>query len=384
MPILIIGVSTRAIAESALQAGRRFITLDYFGDHDQRQRVENYSLLRDFKRPFSAHALLEASRQLQFDSVVYLANLENHPETVQKLARRSDLLGNSPDVLRQILDWRRLRQICRDEEIPLATTLLDKEQKAATPADRWLLKRIRSGGGHGVHCWTGTAVDEEHVLQRYIAGRPASAAFVANGEESVILGLSEQLVGLAAFGARDFIWCGNLLPLALQAEHRTAFMEKIATMATQLTRRLGLRGVNGFDFVMANGPDGCPRPWMVEINPRYTAAMELVERAYGINIFCVHLEALAGRLPAFTLTEQPVGPCVGKGIVFAKRTLSIPETMGGLECGRRDIPFPGDQIKAGHPVCTVLAEGHDRDSCLRRLLTRAKAVRSEIGDEWEA
>ena len=36
MKILIVGLSTRAIAESAVRGDHRIVTLDYFGDRDQR------------------------------------------------------------------------------------------------------------------------------------------------------------------------------------------------------------------------------------------------------------------------------------------------------------------------------------------------------------
>ena len=383
MPVLIVGVSTRAIAESALQGGHEVVTLDYFGDRDQRELVENYSLLRDFKRAFSVRALIEASRYLKFDSVAYIANLENYPETIQRLTRRGYLLGNSPDILHQVRDWRKLRQICREERIPCAITLLTGERNKAAPDFRWLLKPVRSGGGHGIHFWSGELLDGAHVLQRYIAGRSASVAFAADGKNSVVMGLSEQLIGLAELGVREFVWCGNLLPLRLGPTNRSAFLEIVKAMAARLTRRFGLRGVNGFDLVVADDADGCPRPFLVEVNPRYTASMELVERAYGLNVFSVHLEALAGTLPDFSLAQHTAGPYLGKGIVFARQALTVPETMGGVECGRRDIPFPGDRIKAGHPVCTVFAEGDGRNSCLNKLLASAEAVRREIGDVVE-
>ena len=102
--ILITGLSTRAIAESAVRGGHRVITLDYFGDRDQRALVENHALLRDFGLPFSAEGLLQASRRLDFEAVVYISNLENHPEVVEELARERILLGNGPVVLRQVRD----------------------------------------------------------------------------------------------------------------------------------------------------------------------------------------------------------------------------------------------------------------------------------------
>ena len=88
MRILMVGVSTRAIAESAVRGGYQVFTVDYFGDRDQRELVENYSLLRDFNLGFSAYALLEASLRLEFSSVVDISNLENHPKVVAKLARK--------------------------------------------------------------------------------------------------------------------------------------------------------------------------------------------------------------------------------------------------------------------------------------------------------
>jgi len=387
--ILVTGLSTRAIAESAVRGGHPVVTLDYFGDRDQRALVENHALLRDFDLAFSAEALLQASRRLDFEALVYISNLENHPEVVEELAQGRVLLGNAPGVLRQVRDWRTLRAFCHEAGIPCPATLLPGEEGDAARTIRWLRKPVRSGGGHGVRRWAGEPLDEAHILQAYVEGRPASAAFVADGQRSVVIGLTEQLIGRGELGARGFTWCGNILPLALQPAERIAVLETVKRMAARLTRRFGLRGVNGVDLVVADGPDGRPCPFLVEVNPRYTASMELVERAYGLNVFSLHLGALAGRLPDFSLAEHLHGvtvvttsvvPYFGKGIVYARRTVVMPETEGWTQQGRRDVPFPGERIEAGHPVCTVLAEGKGREACWNRLLASVETVRQEIGD----
>jgi predicted ATP-grasp superfamily ATP-dependent carboligase len=381
--ILIIGLSTRAIAESAVKGGHNVATLDYFGDQDQKELVENYSLKRDFQCPFSAEGLLQASRRLRFEEAVYISNLENHPAVVAELTRGRVLLGNAPVVLRQVRDWRVLRTFCQEADIPHPTTLLAGEGKVADPSVRWLRKPVRSGGGHGIRFWAGEPLDEDHILQAYIDGRPASAAFVADGQRSVVIGLTEQLIGREALGVRGFAWCGNILPLALQPAERATVLEAVERMAASLTSRFDLRGVNGVDLVIADGPDGRPSPFLVEVNPRYTASMELVERAYGLGVFSLHLEAMAGRLPGFSLRERLCvpGPYLGKGIVYARRTVIIPGTDEWEKLGRRDIPFPGERIGAGHPVCTVLAEGRGRDTCWTHLLAGVAAVRQEIGEK---
>ena len=383
MRVLITGLSTRAIAESAVRDGHRVVTLDYFGDRDQRAVVENFALLRDFNFPFSAEALLQASRRLDFEALVYISNLENHPEVVEELARDRVLLGNAPDVLRQVRDWRTLRAFCPEEGIPCPTTLLAGEEKGADPTVRWLRKPVRSGGGHGIRSWTGEPLDEAHILQTYVEGRPASAAFVADGQRSVVIGMTEQLIGREELGARGFTWCGNILPLALQPAERGVVLETVERMAARLTCRFGLRGVNGIDLVVADGPDGRPRPFLVEVNPRYTGSMELVELACGLNVFSLHLEAMAGRLPDFSLAEtlHAQRSFFGKGIVYARRNVTVSETEGWMERGRRDIPFSGERIEASHPVCTVLAEGEGREACWNHLLTGVEAVRREINEQ---
>jgi predicted ATP-grasp superfamily ATP-dependent carboligase len=380
--ILVVGLSTRAIAESAVRSGHQIVTLDYFGDRDQRALVENVALRRDLGFPFSAAALLRASRRLDFQAVIYVSNLENHPDVVEELARGRVLLGNAPVVLRQVRDWRTLRTFCREAGIPHPTTLLPGEEKQADPTIRWLRKPVRSGGGHGVRFWAGERLDEAHVLQAYVKGQPASAVFVADGRRCVLLGLTEQLVGREELGGRGFTWCGNILPLSLPAPEIEAVVGSVRKMAESLTRSFGLRGVNGLDFILGRDEACRPAPYLVEVNPRYTGSMELVERAYGFNVFSLHLEAMAGRLPDFSLGNREGCPYFGKGIVYARRTVTMPETAGWRGKGRRDIPFPGERIAARRPICTALAQGETRDECWRRLLVAAEMIWQEAGNSY--
>ena len=101
MRILLTGLTTRAIAESAVRAGATIVTVDYFGDLDQ-QRVCETHPLRERGRGYSAAALLEAARELSYDAVVYCGGLENHPDAVAALAQGRVLLGNAPETLRRV------------------------------------------------------------------------------------------------------------------------------------------------------------------------------------------------------------------------------------------------------------------------------------------
>ena len=103
--VLIAGVSTRAAAESAAQAGFDVTALDAFGDLDQHPSVRSLSLPRDFGARFTASAAARAARDIACDAVAYLSSFENHPRAVasaRPLGRA--LWGNPPDVLRRVRD----------------------------------------------------------------------------------------------------------------------------------------------------------------------------------------------------------------------------------------------------------------------------------------
>jgi predicted ATP-grasp superfamily ATP-dependent carboligase len=377
---LILGLSTRAIAESAVRGGYDVLTLDYFGDRDQKELVENYSLMRDFHLGFGARALLEASRQLDFEAVVYISNLENHPDVVEELSEGHILLGNTPQTLQEVRHWPTLRSFCLEEGIAFPPTIFADEDRPKGRG-RWLRKPVRSGGGHGIAFWAGEPLDEGHLLQEHIEGLDCSAAFVADGRNCVLLGVTKQLIGREELGARGFAWCGNILPLSLPSQELGPFLKAVGDMAVKLTRRFGLRGLNGIDFVLTRHQDQLI-PCLVEVNPRHTASMELIEWAYGLNVFGAHVRSFDGKLPAFHLEKHLLphpSSYYGKAIVYARRDGMMPDTAGWRAKGRRDIPFPGERIAVRHPICTVLAQGRTRDECWRRLLLAARMVHQEVG-----
>lgn len=373
-----IGVSARALAQSAVRAHQEVVAVDYFGDRDLRRIVATHST-RDFGMAANLKSLVKVARRLETDAVVYTASFENHPRAVKRLARGRDLLGNAPDVLRRVRDWTALRSFCHENGIRYPTTLKAGEESRATTSCVWLRKPVKSGGGHDITPWNRRAIDRNHLLQSQVDGVSASAAFVADGRKAIVIGVTEQLVGLPGLGARGFTWCGNLLPLEDEASAGSMLRSEIGRIASLLAAHFGLCGVNGFDFIVGQDTDGSPWPYLLEVNPRYSASMELMEAALGRSIYEMHFEGLAGRLPAAPVPAALHG-CRAKGVVYAKQAVRVPNTDEWLEGGIQDVPFSGERIDAGHPVCTVFAEGEDRRDCLESLHLRAAEVYAELDD----
>jgi predicted ATP-grasp superfamily ATP-dependent carboligase len=147
-----------------------------------------------------------------------------------------------------------------------------------------------------------------------------------------------------------------------------------AGLATAVVEEFGVTGVNGVDFIAR-----ADVPMPIEINPRYAASMELVERATGLSIFGAHAAACGGTLPR---PREPRRPAVlGKAIVFAPRTIEVGDTRRRLgDPTVRDIPRPGARIARGRPVCTVFASAPTAAACHRALRRRAAAALREIRD----
>jgi predicted ATP-grasp superfamily ATP-dependent carboligase len=367
--VLIVGLSTRAFAESASRAGYSCLSVDAFGDLDQKTRVENVGLVRDLGRPYTAAAAVAIARRLQAPSVAYVGNLENHPSAVGRLAKGRQLLGNSPATLLRVRNFADLAKVVRGAGGRVPRTLRPGE--TPSPGRKWLRKPMRGGGGNGVTEWTpGAPLKPGELVQERVDGVLASIAFAADGRRAQILGLSQGLFGDPAFGARGYRYCGSIHPFSADA----ALLAHLDDIAQATTRAFGLLGVNGIDFILRDG-----EAFVLELNPRYSASMELIERRGRLNIFETHAAACRGALGSPELSPPEV---VGKGVLWARRSIVVGNTQGWLARDDvRDLPFPGDRIRRGHPICTVFARGPDKQTCYGRLVVAAAGVERELEGE---
>ena len=373
--VLIAGISTRAFSESAKRAGYRVLAVDGFADLDLTASADVVVRVRDAAGRFQPRNAARVARDLASRAVSYGASFENHPRAVQAIARDRALWGNSPAVLTRVRNPVRLARALAQQGFAVPKVRI--APPAPDSVTRWLVKPRASGGGHGIvplqRRATGLGPPRAYFQER-IAGIPGSIVFAADGRHAVALGMSRLLAGEPAFGAGQFRYCGNILTGAQDAQfsREAALLARSLDLAAAVTEIFGLVGVNGIDFVAHSG-----RPYPVEVNPRYTASMELVERAYGISVFDIHARACAGQLPAFELLRARTmnQAAVGKAVVYARRDTIVGDTRRWLEDDSvRDIPAPGEHILRGHPVCTVFARAPDAAACHRALVARAAAA----------
>ena len=175
------------------------------------------------------------------------------PRWSRSWAPTGAVLGNPAEVLREVRDWALLRGFCRERRRSACRDPGPPGKKGAPSRGRWLVKRVRSGGGHGVVPWAGGALDDAHVLQAEVDGRRRRSRLSPTASESRVFGVCEQLVGRRPLGGSGFTWCGNLLPLGSPARRPQRFAPSSSTW-----RRV-LRGASA-SWGSTGGRGGRPRP----------------------------------------------------------------------------------------------------------------------------
>jgi predicted ATP-grasp superfamily ATP-dependent carboligase len=367
-PVLIAGVSVRALAESAARSGARVTALDAYGDLDLKRIARVIVIPRNSDGSFDQMRVARASRAIDVATVAYVSSFENSPAAVETLARGRTLIGNSPAVLRRVRDPLALARAL--PRLGAHTPAVRASPPPDSDANRWLLKPRRSGGGHGIVRWAhGMPVPRSSIVQERIRGSAGSIIFVADGAHTVPLALTRQLAGDPAFGATGFAYCGSILE-----PHHPELFANACALATIITREFGLRGVCGVDFI-ARGRT----PYAIEVNPRPTASMELVERATGRSIWLAHVAGCSAALASVPAIEHAPAVSHGKAVLYARRPVVLGDTDRWLsDDDVRDIPAPGERIARGSPICTIFASERTSALCYAALARRARTRFAEV------
>jgi predicted ATP-grasp superfamily ATP-dependent carboligase len=191
-----------------------------------------------------------------------------------------------------------------------------------------------------------------------------------------LLGVTRQLVGQGWLGARPFQYCGSIGPLPLDPA-TLAQWEKIGTV---LADEAELTGVFGVDAIV----DHEGRVWVVEVNPRYSASVEVLERSGRFSAVGQLLAAddqPGVDVAAGSGNRGHEAVCWGKAIVMAARDILISDPLCDyIDRANRwagipiyvDLPWPGQVVRVGSPILTLLACGHGEREVAAKLRRRAE------------
>jgi predicted ATP-grasp superfamily ATP-dependent carboligase len=225
----------------------------------------------------------------------------------------------------------------------------------------WLVKSRSSSGGLGVAPLANDVRPRSFAdpfvggryYQRRIAGLPFGAVYLASSQGTFLLGLSLQLTCRSDDGKRPFRYAGSVGPERLANLAATGLDEKLDKIGGLATSGFRLSGIFSLDFIL----DEMRTPWLLEINPRYTASVELIERATGDTVYA---KRDIERVPE-SLTKQLL-------------TLRADAARDGSWSTVADIPSVGSAIRRDEPLATVFASGATENAVLEALERREEEL----------
>lgn len=393
----------RAAAVDAHQAGFSIRAMDHFGDADLRAVCDQW---------------IHLNRTEDWDSAVTDRTATMVPTggfdwpATDPHSHQGLIAFPSKPQFDAMRDPKVLAALARDADIALPITLQHDELAnldSATP-NRWMIKPHAGTGGLGIRSIDshefGCAklqLQPGEYLQQRIAGRPIGVNFISRCRDG-----NYQAKLLAAFGGlthrknRQHRWLygGSIGPLQLQDTTASELRHKLEGLGDRIAQRFELVGLFNVDLILT--PDRSLV--MLEINPRYSASMELMPVAgHLIDCHIAAYQEAAGHIDRhqadqrFAALERLAGdksynPAC-KRIVYATRPtrfdVSVEELhekardlyqRHSIEVTYHDLPSTDEIIPSGYPILTVIARCQNTitPAPAKRLLCQTHRIAARI------
>ncbi len=369
--LIILGASARAAAQSAVRAGYRPWCADLFADRD-------LAALAPVRRcPLASYplGLLDLVQQHAPQAPILLTGaMENAPQLLASLEEHRPLLHARSADIAAIRRWNPTTdplpaiasvQWCETHdltEMDAAAAFVEMALPADDgPPDRpWIIKPDQSASGVDVE--RVQSIESIHWpsrVQQFIPGISLGVVWRSHDGVCELLGVTRQVLGDEAFGVTGFRYAGSIGPWPVSPGQNLTLIQ----LGQHLTQKFSLRGIWGSDVIVDDAGD----LWPVEFNPRYTASVEVLEKA------CDFAALNPQSQPAAAKTIQ------GKAYVFARRASQAPDFYEDFSPDQiADVPAAGSDLRPHQPICTVFAQGQSHDQCLSRLQALARQVYTRL------
>ncbi len=384
--VLVAGFNTRPLVYSLNRAGYDVYAVDFFGDLDLYPFVKDCLILT---KKLSVNYNLAKNNYSEYLSLLILELLDKYPDIkyliigsglddgieeraliLKDINRKKYKIFNLNNELEAIKRSRNTEFIFNllikfGYDVPRTVSFHEDKFKANKLEYPFILKKKSGSGGTNVYKIRNKSdltlninlinreglIPEDWLIQEYIEGNPVSCTTISNGVESEVISVNHQIIGDDKYlnAPKEFMYCGNVVPANVFAEER----KLIVDISLKLSTELGLKGINGFDFVLKN-----QYPYLIEINPRIPGSIRASEEAMNINLLDLHIKSFTEKGWEFvkkTLKNAKIENFATKMIFFAPKEVdkNLLNKINNLEYVH-DKSEPVKSIYKGEPVCTIL------------------------------
>jgi len=397
--VLVAGFNTRPLIYSLHRVGYDVYAVDFFGDSDFYPYVKdciiltkrlntNYDLVKNNYNEYFPLLILELlNKYPDIDYLIIGSGLDDGIDErtliLKEINQRNYKILNLNNELAAIKKSRDTKFIFNylkklGYNIPRTVSFEEIEYKIEKLEYPFILKKKSGSGGTNVYkIQNKSDLDiiirlinresfdpKDWLIQEYIAGNPVSCTTISNGVESEVISVNHQIIGDKYLNApKEFMYCGNVVPANVFQEEKNL----IGDISMKLSAELGLKGINGFDFVLKNH-----YPYLMEINPRIPGSIRASEEAMNLNLLELHIKSFTDKGWEFvkkTLKDAKIENFTTKMIFFAPKEIDKNQLNKINELKYvHDKSEPVKNIYKTEPVCTILFTAHSfSDSYLGSL-----------------
>ena len=381
--LLLIGIDTRSMLNSALKLDYTIFSASYFSTSDT-PIIENQKIILKeqsdescgiFEEEFDGKYILEISEDY-IDEADYIIPISGVSPSDFSKKDRKKILG-TVDVGDIEDKYRFYKRIENKFQTPATFSVSDMDEafeiQESCPDTKFILKPVKGSGGYDINLLDNDMNikfnDNEFILQEYVSGISLSSSILASKKDSKTV-MTSRLLTMNDFEHNDsFIYVGNILPLTRESimgevEDVDDVNDEMIDTSQNLAKEFNLLGSNGVDFIY--NEDGLH---VIEINPRIQGTFECVEISLGINMLDAHIRACFGEL-----VEIP------KAQYYAyKKIIYSPTRMRYENLGLNniyDLPHEGSITEKSQPLLTII----DKDSDFEKLYEKVELTGEKVNE----
>lgn len=404
--LLIMGIDTRPMVNSALKLDYKTISISYFKDLDFPEpfaerhvfNPEQDNSYGSFEEAYSPQDLLDLLNEFNIDLIDKIVlttgiSTDDFRGEFSKLKGRIRGNLNSSDVNDKFKFYEKSKH---KFNVPLTFRVGDvdelKEIIKQYDNNSFILKPLNGSGGLGFlklnnDNWnqlnnTEMMIEnislENYIVQEYVEGENISSSVLSTKKEAQNL-INTRLITANDLGKDNYAYVGNIVPLdensfnALNSKNKTTttkskkygkneiadLNKEMKDVSEDLIKEFKLIGSNGVDFKIDTRKKDLK---IIEVNPRLQGTYQLCENSLGINMLDAHIKACEGELIEMHKPKQ----YSIKKIVYAPKDVIIRDLkIRNLY----DIPHNGEIIEKDNPIATIICSNKDLKTAINDLKT---------------
>ena len=374
--LLLIGINTRSMLNSALKLDYEIFSTSYFSTSDTPQ-IKNQKIILEekdnessgiFEDNFNSSYILETSKDF-IDEADYIIPISGISPGEFSKKDQKKILGNK-DVS-QIENKFKFYEKIKDEfNVPETFLIKDVDEAIEIsenkPEVKYIIKPVKGSGGYDINLLNNDSTiqlndNENYILQEYIDGINLSSSILASKDRKKTIMNSRLLTENDFKNNNSYIYIGNILPLTKESSlsnigNIDEINKQMIETSQNLAYKFDLIGSNGVDYILnENGL------YVIEVNPRIQGTFECVEKSLQINMLDAHIKSCMNesveiqKAKYYSYKKIIYSPCRNK---YSKIDLD----------NIYDLPHIGTITEKSEPLLTII----DKDTDFKKLYEKVE------------